>query len=76
MNIRYPIYEGVYRILTMFLWQLFLVRLHLAQFLFPLSEQVNGHMKIPINFGNRFLVTMLEEPLYVVRSLLVFRPVW
>lgn len=28
----------------MFLWQLFLVRLHLAQFLFPLSEQVNGHV--------------------------------
>ena len=29
---------------AMFLWQLFLVRLHLAQFLFPLSEQVNGHV--------------------------------
>ena len=28
----------------MFIWQLFLVRLHLAQFLFPLSEQVNGHV--------------------------------
>ena len=28
----------------MFLWQLFLVRLHLAQFLFLLSEQVNGHV--------------------------------
>lgn len=29
---------------AMFLWQLFLVRLHLAQFLFLLSEQVNGHV--------------------------------
>ena len=29
---------------AMFIWQLFLVRLHLAQFLFPLSEQVNGHV--------------------------------
>ena len=44
----------------MFLWQLFLVRLHLAQFLFPLSEQVNGHVPAypifllthPANGGN------------------------
>ena len=45
---------------AMFLWQLFLVRLHLAQFLVPLSAQVNGHVPAcpifllthPANGGN------------------------